>query len=136
MSAVDAVYAEHPTLACPDARRDNTILDINRFIADESAVFGDDGIGLAFTAVVDNGRCDVISEVTHLCIIGNVPRGNHVHVNDALILNTIGQILDVFRPKEIVSAIADKIGDINAYGAQRVKTITITGAQITVCPGQ
>ena len=57
-------------------------------------------------------------------------------MNHALVLDTVSQILDVFRPEEIVATVAYKVGDIDAYRTQRVQAIAATGLQITVDTGQ
>ena len=55
---------------------------------------------------------------------------------DALVLDAVGKVLDVFGPEEVVAAVAHVVGDIDAHGAQRVQAVAAARLQITVDPGQ
>ena len=132
LGAVDAVDTEKPSLAGTNARGDDMILDIDRFIADERAIPCLDRIGLAHGIVVDDRSRDIMNEITYLGVIGNVARRNHAHVNHALVLHTVSKVLQILRPEEIIAAVAHMVGDIDAYGAQRVQAIAAPRLEITV----
>ena len=77
-----------------------------------------------------------MGQVTAIGIVGNVGRLNHLEVDDALVLDAVGQILDVFGSEEIVATVAHGIGDIDAHGIQRIQTIAAAGLQVAVLPCQ
>ena len=86
--------------------------------------------------VIDDSGNDVVGAVAHHRIVGNVVCLDQAHVNHALVLHAVGKILDVFRPEEIIAAVAHEVSDIDAHSAQRVQTIAAARLQITVGAGQ
>ena len=77
-----------------------------------------------------------MGDVAYLGIIGDISRFYQFHVNHALLLHTVGKILDILRAEEIVALVADGIGDIDAHGTQRVQAIAAARLQVMVDTGQ
>ena len=108
------------------------VLDIDRFVADEGAIPHLKRVGLAHGIVVDYRGRDVVDQIAYLGIVGDIGRWYHTHVYHALVLDAVGQILDILRLEEIIATVAHKVGDIDAHGSQRIQAVAATGLQVTI----